>query len=178
MGEIGVIVIPAMIFDGDEPAPFGFEPPVVTDPASSKQRTCVDDPARLAVGNNKSRSVQAQGRITTGPDVVRKNSGETALRAVAGIVEVARVEIAAIIKRPATCARSAAGASRRASGSQSNGTTPACLSSAQIFPQQTWCCAHGRPADTASDTSGWGRTVWDEGAWAKTAYMYRTLQVD
>ena len=149
MGEIGVIVIPTVVFDGNEPVQVCFTPPVVTDPAFSKQRTCVDDPARLAVGNNESRGVQAQGRITTGPDVVRKNSGETALRAMAWIVEVAHVKIAAVIKGQHDCLREVCAVRdpSRTSSSQSSGhNLPACLlQRPQVFPQaQHGRCAHSR----------------------------------
>ena len=100
--QVGMVVIPAMVANRQQPTQCGTPPPVIADPSTSKQGSRIDDTACIFTGNHERGGMQAGLRICSVPvNEVLQDAQETPLFADVRKIEVAYIEITTIIKAEA-----------------------------------------------------------------------------
>src|SRR5688572_17265929 len=97
--QVGVVVIPAVVFDRDQARNGHFFPPVITDPTMTEQGPAVDDAPRFAAGDHKTGGMKLRlcGWSNLFAEILQ-DPKKAALQAVTRILEVSHIEVATIIK--------------------------------------------------------------------------------
>ena len=94
----GVIVVPTVVFDGDQARGLGTGPPGVVHPAAPDQADPIDVRARLRRSDHERGQVQVRLRLRAAlVDEVAQAVVEAALRAMGRMLEVVEIEARAIV---------------------------------------------------------------------------------